>query len=63
MPVNKPDVDMTYCLGCVKRMLEACKPVLSDEDYKRLMDRVLGVDDYVVQKEIFGHYVNIITRK
>lgn len=37
--------------------------MLSDEDYKRLMDRVFGVDDYITQKEIFGHYVNIITRK
>lgn len=60
---DKPRVDMSFCLGFIDRMLQACQPKLSAKDYNRLRDRALGEESYLRQKEIFSQYVDIYIRK
>ena len=62
MQSDKPKVDMSFCLGNVEKMLEACKPKLSAAEYCRLRDRVLSEESYKQQKEIFSEYVKIIIK-
>lgn len=59
---DKPEVDMTYCLGFIERMLKACKPKLPEKEYEKLRASVLSEESYIRQKEIISAHVKIVKR-
>ena len=51
----KPKADFSLTLGCIPAMLRATKPVLSERQYKELVNKANG---YLEQKRIIFSYVN-----